>query len=213
MGELRRVTDTFQLSGNHISLDFVNTVDDRATLAPKEGLQSYADLVAWGEQTESITANEAMWLVEAGTQRPDEAAEILRETVMVREALFHIFTHIVNEETPREEDLQVFNVVLSRVMSKARIVSREALFIWDWYENAQEMESVLWPVVRASADLLTSQHLRDVRICASDDCQWLFLDTSKNHSRRWCDMKTCGNRAKVHRHNKRKKQEVTSDEI
>ncbi len=206
MGELYRVTDTFQLSGNHLSLDFVNTVDDRATSAPKEGLQSYEDLVVWGEQASIITADEARQLVEMAARRPGEAVEVLRETVTVREALFRILTRIVNEDTPQEDDLQLFNAALSEVMSKARIISRGERFMWDWYGNEHEMGSVLWPVVRASADLLTSQHLHDVRMCAADDCQWFFLDTSKNHSRRWCDMKTCGNRAKVNRHNERKKQ-------
>jgi predicted RNA-binding Zn ribbon-like protein len=200
------VTRTFQLSGNHISLDFVNTVDDRGTAAPKEGLQSYEDLVAWGEQTQSITAEEARQLLEVGERRPGEASEVLREAVMVREALFRIFMHVVNEDIPLDDDLRSFNGVLSQVMSKARIVRREASFSWDWQGSAREMGSVVWPVVRASADLLTSEHLEDVRMCAADDCQWFFLDTSKNHSRRWCDMKTCGNRAKVNRHNKRRKQ-------
>jgi predicted RNA-binding Zn ribbon-like protein len=200
------VTRTFQLSGNHISLDFVNTVDDRETAAPKEGLQSYEDLVAWGEQTQSITAEEARQLLEMGERRPGEASEILREAVMVREALFRIFMCVVNEDIPLDDDLWSFNGVLSQVMSKARVVRREASFAWDWQGSEREMGSVMWPAVRASADLLTSEHLEDVSMCAADDCQWFFLDTSKNHSRRWCDMKTCGNRAKVNRHNKRRKQ-------
>ncbi len=200
------MTDTFQLSGNHISLDFANTLDDRGTSAPKEGLQQYSDLVAWGEQTQSITAEEAKQLLEMAARRPAEAAEVLHKAVQVREALFRILARIVNEETPREDDLRIFNAQLTEVMSKVRIVPRDIGCAWDWYGSEQEMGSVVWPVVRASADLLTSEHVRNIRMCASDDCQWLFLDTSKNHSRRWCDMGTCGNRAKVNRHNERKKQ-------
>jgi len=65
---------------------------------------------------------------------------------------------------------------------------------------------MLWPAVRAAADLFTSEELEDVRVCASDICSWLFMDTSKNHTRRWCDMKSCGNRAKARKHYSQKKQ-------
>jgi predicted RNA-binding Zn ribbon-like protein len=64
-------------------------------------------------------------------------------------------------------------------------------------------------VVKSAGDLLISGELDNVRVCSAPDCQWLFLDTSKNHSRRWCDMKGCGNRAKVRRHYERKKQSLT----
>jgi predicted RNA-binding Zn ribbon-like protein len=62
---------------------------------------------------------------------------------------------------------------------------------------------MLWPVVRSAAELLTSDELGRVRECAADNCAWLFLDRSKNRSRRWCDMAVCGNRDKVRRFRQR----------
>ena len=62
------------------------------------------------------------------------------------------------------------------------------------------LESVLWAVTRAAVDLLLSEELEHLRICDSDACAWLFLDRTKNHRRRWCDMKICGNRVKAKRH-------------
>jgi len=67
------------------------------------------------------------------------------------------------------------------------------------------LERINWLIVRSAADLLTSDKLHDVRACSAEDCRWLFLDISKNHSRRWCDMETCGNQAKARRHYRRKK--------
>ena len=63
-----------------------------------------------------------------------------------------------------------------------------------------------WPIARSAADLLASDQLAYVRACSSKVCEWFFLDTSKNHHRRWCDMTRCGNRAKVAAHRKRLKE-------
>src|SRR5207248_11011958 len=102
--------------------------------------------------------------------------------------------------------LHRFNAALAEAMSKARIVSGEAHYSWDWAERETALDWIVWPVLRSAADLLTSEEIHLLRQCASQTCSWLFLDTSKNHSRRWCDMQNCGNRAKVNRHYERKKQ-------
>ena len=103
----------------------------------------------------------------------------------------------------------MLNTMLAQAMSRACIVSEKDSFSWDWCVNndAERLQRIPWLVVRSAADLLTSDKLRDVRACAAEDCRWLFLDISKNHSRRWCDMQTCGNQAKARRHYSRKKSE------
>ena len=68
-----------------------------------------------------------------------------------------------------------------------------------------DLDRVTWWVARSAAELMTSPDLPFVRECASYDCGWLFMDTTKNRSRRWCDMSTCGNRAKGRRHYERKR--------
>jgi len=85
-------------------------------------------------------------------------------------------------------------------------VRHEQHFAWGWDFYQAALDDIIWPVVRSAADLLTSDTLPMLRICAADDCQWLFMDTSKNQTRRWCNMKSCGNRAKARRHIERKKQ-------
>jgi len=76
-------------------------------------------------------------------------------------------------------------------------------FVWSWDADTPELDRPLWPIVRSAAELLTSPERELVKRCASDTCLWLFLDRTKNHARRWCDMKVCGNRAKVRRHRRR----------
>ena len=74
-----------------------------------------------------------------------------------------------------------------------------------WPGFAEELESLIWPVAKSAADLLTSERLERVRECAGGTCGWLFIDASKNHSRRWCDMRDCGNAAKAKRHYHKKR--------
>ena len=76
-------------------------------------------------------------------------------------------------------------------------------FTWTWLDEPLSLDTPLWPVARSAAELLTSSELSALRLCASDRCAWLFLDTSRNGSRRWCSMRTCGNRAKARRHHAR----------
>jgi predicted RNA-binding Zn ribbon-like protein len=83
----------------------------------------------------------------------------------------------------------------------------EGGFRWGWDEESDSLTKVLWPVAKAAADLLTSEGhaLKRLHQCAASDCGWLFIDMSRNHSRRWCDMSNCGNVAKARRHYHRKK--------
>jgi predicted RNA-binding Zn ribbon-like protein len=199
---------TFSLLGNRLCLDFTNTVDDRFRENKDELLTDYRDLVAWSRQTGITTDAEASHLLAAAQRRPEEAEVVRKRAVTWREALFRIFQAYVNEADPDEEDLCQFNAVLSEAMGKTRLVGGDEHYHWDWAEKETALDWMLWPVLRSAADLLISEDLHLMRQCASEDCSWLFLDTSKNHSRRWCNMQNCGNRAKVNRHYGRKKQAV-----
>jgi len=71
---------------------------------------------------------------------------------------------------------------------------------WTWRAQDDALDGLLWPFVRSAVELLTSEDLERVRECAAVDCAWLFVDAIHNRSRRWCDMKSFGNREKAHRH-------------
>jgi predicted RNA-binding Zn ribbon-like protein len=203
MAENEIQTLTFDLSGGQLSLDFANTLDDRTSASPQEFLNSYDDLVAWSQQAQTITDAEARRLREQAKKHPAKASAILQGAIVLREALFRIFTAVAQGASPEDEDLNMLNSALSEAMCHVRIVPQTGGFQWDWTAGPENLDRVLWPVVRAAADLLTSDELSETRVCASESCKWLFLDTSKNHSRRWCNMKTCGNRAKARRHYER----------
>jgi predicted RNA-binding Zn ribbon-like protein len=194
-----------QTSGNWLCLDFTHTLEDRPSGHPRELLNSYSDFVSWGLYMHLLTGDEAQHLLEEAARHPAQASQALQKAIVSREVIYRIFYQIAEDSSPTGTDLTTLNTILSETMSHAHIVQGADGFIWDWDSNQDILERLLWPVVRSAADLLTSDELHVVRVCAAEDCGWLFLDTSKNHSRRWCDMKSCGNRAKARRHYGRKK--------
>ena len=139
--------------------------------------------------------------------RPIDAAGVLQQAIELREAIYRIFVAVAHqvEVSIDSADLDRFNRALSRVLTQARIVPAANGFIWTWNGSEEALDQVLWPVARSAMDLLTSADLGRVRECACESCGWLFLDTSKNRSRRWCSMEACGNRTKARRHYARRR--------
>jgi predicted RNA-binding Zn ribbon-like protein len=204
MMETETQASRFEFSGNRLCLDFVNTVEDRLR-NPFDVLKTYHDLLQWGEQAHILTAHEVEVLREEAGRQADEAANALQWAITVRETMYHLFRGVIEGAKPQEADLATFNAAFVETMAHACIIPENDGFVWSWQEQ-DSLERIVWPIVRSAADLLTSSGLKDVRMCAAEDCGWLFLDTSKNHSRRWCDMKTCGNRAKVRKFYREKRQ-------
>jgi len=200
-----RPTPVFDLTGGYLCLDFANTLENRMGEKPLELLSSYHDLVAWGEQTEIVSNKEGGELREEAARRPTEAAAVRARGLALREALYGVFVRLVEGGAPEPSHLLILNEVLAEGMAQARLVAEGEDFRWDWSAKGGTLESILWMVARSAAELLTSALRHDLRLCAADDCGWLFLDTSKNHSRRWCNMKSCGNRAKARRYIERKR--------
>lgn len=209
MLEMNQLASPFEFTGNALCLDFTNTLNDRTRERPCELLNRYADLVVWSQQAHLLTEDEAARLLIEADRYPEQADTVLRRAIEVREAMFRIFSALSAETLPQGSDLGILNEALSEAMAQARIVRSHDSFSWDWAGEEDALARPLWPVVRLAAELLTSVELSKVRICAAEDCSWLFLDTSKNHSRRWCDMNTCGNRAKARKHYEHKRQTDT----
>lgn len=186
-------------------LDFANTLRKRLTAHPVELLVSYAELVAWSRQAGVLTAQEARALLREANGRPEEAATVLRRAFRLREAIYAIFRAVVTRRPPEAADLATLNAALAKGMGRLRVVPKSKGFAWDAPTDRRTLDRLLWPVARSAADLLTTDNLAAVRQCAGHKCARLFLDKSHNRSRRWCDMKVCGNRAKARRHYERQR--------
>jgi predicted RNA-binding Zn ribbon-like protein len=194
---------TLNLIGGRLSLEFVNTVDTHDTRID-EKLNSYADLVWWALRVEMLDEAAAAPLFARADAEPATAAVVLARAIELREAVYRVFSAARSGEAADDADVAVLNGELSRALGWLRVRAEGGEFGWGW-EDAAELDRVLWPVVRDAAELLVSDELRRVGKCCGDNCDWLYLDTSRNRSRRWCDMQSCGNRAKARRHYHRAK--------
>jgi predicted RNA-binding Zn ribbon-like protein len=196
----------FELDGGHPALDFANTISRRAV--PEDSndrLSHYGRLVSWGVDAKLITHKDAERLRADAGSRPRAAVLALRRAVAVREAIFSVFAAIARSERAPTGALEAVNAVLPEAMAALRVAPERDGFAWRFTHQPSDLAPMLAPVVRAAAELLTSADLARVRECQSDTCSWLFLDRSKNGTRRWCDMKVCGNREKARRHYHREK--------
>ena len=134
---------------------------------------------------------------------PQKAETVLRRGKELREAIYGVFSAIAHGRRPSASELDVLNKNLGEALSHSEVVRRKAGFAREFRAPPGELGQVLWPVARSALNLLVSTELNTIRECAADDCAWLFLDGSRNRSRRWCDMKVCGNRSKIRRFRKR----------
>jgi predicted RNA-binding Zn ribbon-like protein len=189
----------FDLSGGRLCLDFANTVGDRGTTQPSEHFGSYGDFIAWAEQAGATTARAARRLRRAAATRPAEARQVLADAIRLREALYRVFAAVASRRAPRAPDLAIVNAALPAAFERSRLVPSPDGFTLAAGTQNDDLGAPLAPVVRSAIDLMVSPDLERVRTCAATTCAWLFLDTTKNRARRWCDMKTCGNREKVRR--------------
>jgi predicted RNA-binding Zn ribbon-like protein len=191
-------------TSERLCLDFANTASARDTDAPKEHLlHTYGALLAWSGAKEALPPSIVARLAQEAERRPEDAGAALRQAIALREALYRIFTAHAEGEQPQESDLLLLNDVLTRAMPHRRLSAVQTEFTWQWDEEAVDLDRMLWAIALSAAELLTSPELDRVRECAKEHCNWLFVDRSKNRSRRWCDMQECGNVAKVRRYRSR----------
>lgn len=189
----------FQIVAGEVSVDLVNTLDNRPDPERhKELLNSYQDVVDWALQAGVISSTQRSRLLKAVQSRPDEATDVLRQAIELRECLNRIYGSVVAGRRPAEIDLQGLNSWLAKAMSNLRLKAAGGGFRLEWNDDGSPpLEWVLWPVARSAVEFLVSSDLANLRECGEPECRWMFVDRSKNHSRRWCDMRVCGNRVKV----------------
>jgi predicted RNA-binding Zn ribbon-like protein len=188
------------LVAGHPALDLVNTLDWRfRPEGAEELLTSYQDVVRFAEESKLLTSTEVRRL------RP--STRVLESCKKLREALAEIFYARLDGRKPsaaagRELERHFRETRLAQTLNWKQSPRLE----WEWPKTEHDPALPLWALAMSAADLMTSEAVYRVRACHNPECRWLFLDTSKNHTRRWCDMKLCGNRMKARRFKAQRKQ-------
>lgn len=198
MMETRDHIAGLRIVGGHLALDFANTVDGEPEGEPGfENLQSYGDLVAWGRRVGLLEEDVAQRLLDEANRRPHEADAVRARALELRGCIYEVFRAVADGDRPPSAALEALRRAEGEAISHARLVRGEAEFGWEWPEGG-DLSKPLWPVAHAAIGLLTSGDLDRVKRCAG--CRWLFVDASRNRSRRWCTMEDCGTHEKVRRY-------------
>jgi predicted RNA-binding Zn ribbon-like protein len=189
----------FELVGGHAALDLVNTLDWRFRKSgPDELLAGYNDLVDFAAQAELMTPKQATQLVHAWSGAQGD--RVLDGARALREALSELAYATIDGRNPSDPSLPILEKFFQATHAQTRLARDGRGLKWVWVSGAEtKAEFPLWLLARSASRLMFSGDVNLIRACGNQECRWLFLDTSKNHTRRWCDMKICGNRVKARR--------------
>jgi predicted RNA-binding Zn ribbon-like protein len=195
------------LPSGKLCLEFANTMNWHASDTPLESLYTYNDLVDWAQIVGICSEEASRALKMQGDRHPSLAEQVYEWAIDLREAIYRIFVALIKGEMPARMDMDLLNEALPHAFTLPEIIATGGGYGWRWRGDEKGLDGVLWPVIRSAARLLTDGDHSRIGQCEDDrGCGYLFFDTSRNHSRRWCDMNSCGNRAKAHRHYARRSQ-------
>lgn len=194
---------TYDFIGGHLILDFCNTVSNRGGEAQHDWLSSYANLLAWSVTGGLLERQQSERLAAIAAQRPQIASQALDKAIILRELLYRIFSAAAERKAAAPEDLQALSRLAAAAVNHHQLAARGGQYAWQPKAKSIELDEMLWFLAWQAAEFLTSPQFRHVGKCQGLHCGWLFLDQSKNHSRRWCSMDDCGNREKARRFYKR----------
>ena len=208
MQKEEKCKETPEIEKVKLCLDFVNTVDWRnSNTRKKEMLRDFFALISWSRKNGILEDKTVQILFKNALKQPNKAKQVYEKAIELRELLFRLFSSMATTGQTSSHDLSIFNKYLADSMGKSCCLTpSDNGFVWSCCSGTDSMDLFLDPIIKSAADLLVSSELKRVKQCADDACGWLFMDKSRNNSRRWCSMKDCGNRAKAHRHYLSKRQ-------
>jgi predicted RNA-binding Zn ribbon-like protein len=204
---LERPIAVAKLVGGCLCLDFVNTCGGRSENGSviDDRLLEYADLLAWATRATLESGGAAIKMVHEAGRDPGAAARIHERAIALREACYRMASGVIHKKPPSPADLAVLNREWAEALRHKTLAAGTPCLQFKWTSDA--LDRPLWAVAESAVQLLMSPDAARLRECGGADCGWLFEDVSRNHSRQWCDMEMCGNRAKVRRFRDRKKEE------
>jgi predicted RNA-binding Zn ribbon-like protein len=187
------------LVGGDLIFDLANTTDRHGEHGAADDLApGYANVVDWFEYAEVLEPQQSRRLLLVAGKNPRDAAAIRRRLIALREATYAIILAIIDQRAPETPDLYVLNEELASAHAARHLVASQGSLDWGWVAPIG-LDRVLWEASLAAERLLTSDRLARLRQCDAPDCQRVFLDTSRNGSRRYCTSTGCGAVERVRR--------------
>lgn len=192
-------------------LDFANTVEPRGGPPPlhippdyhlRDELSDYDELAGWAAHKGTLEHSAAILLLTAADEHPRDAGAVLSRAHLLRDVIYRAFWQIAHGDSPASDDLSIIMREYTDASAHASLVPAGDGIVWDWSAHPTSLARPLWPVARSAVDLLTNGVRERIKVCPGAgrsplSCAWLFYDTTKNGSRRWCSMTDCGAASKV----------------
>ena len=203
MNELRDA-EIHHLVGGELCVDFANTLYGHSDVPIHEYLCGYCDLVLWSRHAGILSDKEAHRLLQNARHRPSEAKAVFRRAIALREVIYRIFANLAQTRSPKVDDLVILHTAWLEALAHSHLFKTPTGFRLDW-KKEYPLVRLLWPIIDSANKLLISEEVQQIKQC--NGCDWLFVDRSRNHMRRWCSMDECGNRAKMRRRRLRRKLE------
>jgi predicted RNA-binding Zn ribbon-like protein len=203
--------DVLRHFGGRPALALANSVLWRRSATPRELIHGYDDVVEHLSSVGSLTRDDDTALRASAATHPAEADAALARALDLRELLFRLLSAVAAGETPTAADLEAFNDAAGRALSRSTVESADGGFRRGWAaDGADQLDVPAWEVARDARELLLDpEALERLKQCPGPECGWLFLDESRNRSRRWCDPRLCGNRERVKSHYRRRRASAT----
>ncbi|HYA44396.1 MAG TPA: ABATE domain-containing protein [Acidimicrobiales bacterium] len=192
-----------RLVGGDIALDFVNTqTGPHGGPAEYDALGDYQDLLRWAASLAIASENQIRRLSEDLARNVARETAVFHEARRIRSYLHELFESLAHHEPPPAAVLNYLHEDEARALEQGQLVVDGDKFAWDW-SACTDPRAPVFPVVHSAVLLLTAGPVRRVRQCQS--CRFMFLDQSKNASRRWCSMDDCGKTEKMHNYVSRRR--------
>jgi predicted RNA-binding Zn ribbon-like protein len=191
------------LIGGELAFDFTNTSSGRGWPTHQEHLRSAQNVVDWAQHAKLLGPADFEWLQAAVSANPRLGERMLQRALELRENIFAIAFEIAAGRPAPKPHVDKLTQTHAACLACAKLTLIEGRYFWSWTPRESAIEAVLGPIALSALTTLTQADLSRVKQCQGDKCGWLFFDTTKNKSRRWCEMEVCGNRAKQRRHSAR----------
>jgi predicted RNA-binding Zn ribbon-like protein len=196
-----RTREALELVGGMLCLDFINTINSRVE-PEHDYLLQYTDVVGWASKVGILSPAQSNQLQKRAKRDAEKAEYALQRVRTIRELLYRLFSNAAKGSDPEKKDMDSFVKFYGESITEGQFFKTDNHYVTAWKVD-QGPAALLFPIIHSAGELLQSEYLVHVKECPG--CGWLFLDTSKNQSRRWCSMNTCGARDKMRRYHKRQR--------
>jgi predicted RNA-binding Zn ribbon-like protein len=186
-----------ELVGGMVALDLTNTSSGRDTPAHQEHLRDFDTAMEWVAHTGVIAAADCAYIRQAAASRPKWASAIFKRVIELRELIWMIATALAEQRPVAGKLLASLATMHARNLRFVEMKLSGGAYIWSWNPRRNAEAAILGPITLSAVTLLMEKDTTRTKRCAGLECGWLYFDTTKNNRRRWCEMRVCGNRAKV----------------